>query len=612
MNRFLALFALVLSMLATTLAIQAYREMPRQVSTGQNKLRMSIQGHRNHKGSPTVILDTFGFANLDIWNRVQPEIARFAHTISFDHGGHWGSEPGPKPRDARQLALELRAALRHAQIDPPYLFVGYSMGGIYSRVFAGMFPNDVAGIVFVDPSMEDFMEWMARKFPDMVRISDANREAQDEWASQWLSVEQARASILPQIPLTLITGMKPQDMLTRRVLPDWLASHRRWLESYPHAQHIVTTNSGHEVILSDPLLVISAVKKMADQIRTGAPAISTSPNQDSLQSCVGQYQAGPETVVKVRQEEHYLTLTAGGGEAMKFDPGAEDHFVHRQSGTKIRFIRDRNSVVTELILYRNGEHRAPRIPDSPNAEEIRIVSVEGVKYRLTITGQGPAVVLVGGAAKWDKVRSAIGPEARLISVDRLNNESGQKNPAPRPVEEQALELHSVLQTLQLPSPCLIVGHSFGGAVAHIYADMFAREVAGLVLVDPFHEDFADWLRTNQPANYDLFRQEFLSKYASDWEGLLQRLRKARPPERMPVALLTAGARALRPDDSLEQKLNAMDFAEATHAIAATHEKWSKSMRRGSHVIVPDAGHEIPSEKPEYIVSAIKELLRSLP
>jgi len=273
MNRFLALFALILAMLATTLAIQAFRAMPRHVSTGQINLRMLIQGQKPHQASPTVIFDTFGFANLEIWNHVQPAVESFARTISFDHAGHWGSEPGPKPRDARQLALELRAALRQAQIDPPFLLVGYSMGGIYSRVFTEMFSNEVAGIVLVDPSMEDFMEWMARKFPQMVRISDANREAQDEWASQWLSVEQARASKLPPIPMTLITGMKPQDMLTRRVLPYWLETHRLWLQSYPTAQHIVTTNSGHEVILSDPPLVIGAVKRMVDQIQMNAPGL---------------------------------------------------------------------------------------------------------------------------------------------------------------------------------------------------------------------------------------------------------------------------------------------------------------------------------------------------
>jgi pimeloyl-ACP methyl ester carboxylesterase len=269
MNRFVFIFAGVVSTLAAALAWQALREMPRQVSAGENKLRMSIQGH----ATPTVIFDTFGFVNLEIWNRVQPGVARFARTVSFDHGGHWGSEPGSRPRDAHQLALELRAALRQAGVAPPFVLVGYSMGGIYARVFTGMFPAEVAGILLVDPSMEEFMETFARKYPQIARISDENRRAQDEWASQWFSVAQARTSALPAIPITLITATKPQDILTRKVLPYWLRTHRDWLRSYPHAQHIVTTNSGHEVILSDPPLVIEATRAMVEKVRSEQRAL---------------------------------------------------------------------------------------------------------------------------------------------------------------------------------------------------------------------------------------------------------------------------------------------------------------------------------------------------
>jgi pimeloyl-ACP methyl ester carboxylesterase len=285
MNRYLVPFAIGLSAIATALALQAFRGIPRQVSAGENRLRMSVQG----SGSPAVIFDTFGGANLETWNRVQARAARFTTTVSFDHGGYWGSEPGPKPRDAQQLALELRTALRQLRIAPPIVLVGYSMGGVYARVFAGRFPEDVAGIVFVDPSTEEFMEWFAGKFPEFVQISEPHRRAQDEWASQWLSMDQARNSRLPHVPMILITGAKPQDMLTRRVLPDWLEKHRNWLHQHPHARHIVTTNSGHEVVLSDPQLVVAAIREVVEEIRSKASDASETPSI-SMQPVSGQKQ----------------------------------------------------------------------------------------------------------------------------------------------------------------------------------------------------------------------------------------------------------------------------------------------------------------------------------
>jgi pimeloyl-ACP methyl ester carboxylesterase len=265
MKSFLIWFLLCLSSLAIFLAAKSSLAMPRQISADDNKLRVWATG----TGSPTVVFDSFGLANLEMWSRVQPEVAKFTSTFSYDHGGYWGSEPGPKPRDAQQLAFELRIALRRAGLAPPYLLVGYSMGGPYARVFAGNYPEEIAGIVLVDPTQEEFMDWLKERYPRLNTISDKNRLEQDEAGSVWLSLEQAREARLPRIPMTLITGMKPHDMFTRKYLPRWLDAHRTWLEQFPHAKHIITANSGHEVVLSDPYLVVTAIREMLDELRGG-------------------------------------------------------------------------------------------------------------------------------------------------------------------------------------------------------------------------------------------------------------------------------------------------------------------------------------------------------
>jgi len=263
MKIFLSLFVFGASTLAVVLALSSSREMPGQVLAGENELRMHLTG----EGSPAVVFECFGPANLEIWNRVQPEVARFARAVSYDHGGYWGSEPGLKPRDARQIARELHSALRNANVHPPFILVGYSFGGPYARVYAGMYPEDVAGIVLVDPTQEEFMTWLKQHYPEINRVTEKHRIAQDEWGSQWLSLNQARETKLPDVPLALITGMRPHDMLTRNLLPRWFEAHRNWLREFPHAKHIVTTNSGHDVVFSDPELVIDAVREMAENIR---------------------------------------------------------------------------------------------------------------------------------------------------------------------------------------------------------------------------------------------------------------------------------------------------------------------------------------------------------
>lgn len=232
--------------------------MPRHVPVGDHSLRMLIHG----QGTPTVVFDTLGMLNLEFWGRLQHRVSRFTRTVAFDHAGCGGSEPGPVPRNARRLASELHLALSHAGIEPPYLLVGYSMGGAYSRVFASMFPEDVAGLVLVDPTQEDFMEWLRGAFPDLTRISQRHLDAQDELSSLDESLRQAGDARLPNVPLTLITGMKRNDPLSRSLLPRWVESHRVWLKKYPHAQHVITTNSGHDIPLREPELIAGILRDM--------------------------------------------------------------------------------------------------------------------------------------------------------------------------------------------------------------------------------------------------------------------------------------------------------------------------------------------------------------
>ena len=247
-----------LGMLALALAIHAARAMPTRVPAGAHALRMLATG----AGSPTVVLETFGPACLEIWNQIQPGIEGVARVVSYDHAGYWGSEPGPKPRDARRIAVELHAALRNANLPPPYILVGYSFGGPYTRVFAGLYPNEVAGMVLVDPSQEEFMAWLNAHFPKLNVVTDADLQKQDEWGSQWISMGQAHDAILPDVPITLITAAKIEGPLLGRLIPVWRGAHENWIRGHPGARHIVTTNSTHGIFHTEPELIAGAVREM--------------------------------------------------------------------------------------------------------------------------------------------------------------------------------------------------------------------------------------------------------------------------------------------------------------------------------------------------------------
>jgi pimeloyl-ACP methyl ester carboxylesterase len=73
-----------------------------------------------------------------------------------------GSDPGPTPRPSLHFARELYVLLRNAGEMPPYLLVGSSFGGYNVRVFNGLYPDEVAGIVLADATQEDQYELLPK------------------------------------------------------------------------------------------------------------------------------------------------------------------------------------------------------------------------------------------------------------------------------------------------------------------------------------------------------------------------------------------------------------------------------------------------------------------
>ncbi len=121
---------------------------------------VDVNGCRLHlqsagSGTPTVVLESGLGGMSSAWAWIQPETAKFSHVVSYDRAGLGWSEAAATPRTAMQAALRLRALLRSNNSPPPFVLVGHSMGGLLIRVFADLFPDDVAGVVLVDASHPD-------------------------------------------------------------------------------------------------------------------------------------------------------------------------------------------------------------------------------------------------------------------------------------------------------------------------------------------------------------------------------------------------------------------------------------------------------------------------
>ena len=135
-----------------------------------------------------------------------------------------------------------------------------------------------------------------------------------------------------------------------------------------------------------------------------------------------------------------------------------------------------------------------------------LVDIGGYKLHIHKTGpdSGPTVVLDigmgGNLLYWSLVQPEIAKFARVVSYDRAGFGWSDTSPKSRTSENNVAELHTLLHNAHIPGPYILVGHSFAGINARIFANKYPDEVMGVILVDSSHENQLQRL----PKQTDLF------------------------------------------------------------------------------------------------------------
>ena len=119
---------------------------------------VSVDGYKMHisclgEGSPTILLDHVGGGSSLDWALIQPKLAEHTRICAYDRAGFGWSDYNPAPRTLEQQVHELHGLLEGANEKGPYIYVGHSYGARVARVFAEKYPQDVVGMVLMDPGI---------------------------------------------------------------------------------------------------------------------------------------------------------------------------------------------------------------------------------------------------------------------------------------------------------------------------------------------------------------------------------------------------------------------------------------------------------------------------
>lgn len=129
--------------------------------------------HRSGTGGPpVVVVPGAGLVGLDFLN-IHQRVAELTTSVIYDRAGTGWSDPIGLPRTATAVAAELHELLHVAGVAAPFLLLGHSLGGGYARRFAQLYPDEVAGLLLIEPAHEDYLASMPEQVRQVGERADA-------------------------------------------------------------------------------------------------------------------------------------------------------------------------------------------------------------------------------------------------------------------------------------------------------------------------------------------------------------------------------------------------------------------------------------------------------
>jgi pimeloyl-ACP methyl ester carboxylesterase len=119
-------------------------------------MMIDVAGQRLHvvcagTERPTVLFESGIAASSLSWTRVLRDVAAFTRACAYDRAGLGWSAPSRGPRTVARMMTELHGVLATAASGGPYVLVGHSFGAFLVCAYASQRPNDIAGLVLLDP-----------------------------------------------------------------------------------------------------------------------------------------------------------------------------------------------------------------------------------------------------------------------------------------------------------------------------------------------------------------------------------------------------------------------------------------------------------------------------
>lgn len=281
LSTILVLFYLVglISATFTILNLDKFISWDETINFGKYSLSVRDWGN----GVPTVIIEGGLNQPKHKYFLLSLFTSNITRTIAYDHAGVGDSNLSPNPRTLPYYVKELRELMKKKNIYPPYILVGHSSGGHIIRYYTHLYPDEVAGLIFIDSPPEDwfnyirqnwskdqikeYFKWWYPEHPDMTDI-DTLEKLQYENNCNLLRGKKIPANI----PVLMFTGNNVRHF--RKDLAGKTADMKAWAEmqhsrikNLDDAKQIVDLETGHYPFKDKPVMVVREINKFIKKIK---------------------------------------------------------------------------------------------------------------------------------------------------------------------------------------------------------------------------------------------------------------------------------------------------------------------------------------------------------
>jgi len=266
------------SLLATSMSASGEQRM---ISIGDRRLAVYCDGQATR--SRTVILISPGANSAEEWGTIQPAISNFTRVCSYDHANAGQSDKAPfKLESVDQAVDDLHAWLTASGEKGPFVLVSHSIAGLYARRFVTRYPQEVAGLVFIDSAHEEQMWRLHEIDPQGPPLSDITAQLgfyikggqRLDWHTELPLIVLGRGLPTPR------RARDGSDSQTNRMTEEQFAEwDRTWRELQKdlanrstRGEFRVAERSGHFIQRDQPDLVIQAIRDVSMPRQFDAPA----------------------------------------------------------------------------------------------------------------------------------------------------------------------------------------------------------------------------------------------------------------------------------------------------------------------------------------------------